>query len=249
MGIGSKQKVIWRRKISAVCWVWEQFDASQFLNFCHVRAGWGPLIVLLQENSISVNECWVSPTQNVVNSSQLLRINIHIDCKHFCNKLPVNHTFKFQQTHNITLGLTHFWSYVAIILINLSFMVLPISWRQISTLRWVCWGVNPWGTDLHLLYDFPRVLMWRCVVSFDAPSSSDSLIVLFCRFSSKTLSIFSISHNLGLPEHGKYLVFFLLQCWNVGTIVHTLTNGTLSFHFTYYSSLGSSFIIFYPVVL
>ena len=48
-----------------------------------------------------------------------------------------------------------------------------------------CWGVNSWGTDLQVLYDFPRVLIWRCTVSFDAPSSSDRLRVLFADFSTK----------------------------------------------------------------
>ena len=45
---------------------------------------------------------------------------------------------------------------------------------------------------------------------------SDSLWVHFCEFSSKTLSIFSISHNFGLPEHGKSLVFSstVLKHWN-----------------------------------
>ena len=45
------------------------------------------------------------------------------------------------------------------------------------------------------------------MVSFDGPSSSDSLRVLFCGVSSKTLRILSISHNLDLPEQGKSLVF------------------------------------------
>ena len=82
------------------------------------------------------------------------------------------------------------------LLINLSSMGLPTSWRHISTLLWACWG-----TDLQLLYDFPSVLIWWCMVTFDAPSSSDILLVLFFRFSSKTLHIFSISYYLGLPEH------------------------------------------------
>ena len=70
--------------------------------------------------------------------------------------------------------LTHFTSHVTI-LINLSSIGLSISWQQISTLCWACWGVNSWGTDLQFLYDFPSVLNWWCMVSFDAQSSSDSL--------------------------------------------------------------------------
>ena len=51
---------------------------------------------------------------------------------------------------------------------------------------------------------------------FYIPSTSASLRVLFCGFSSKTLSIFSISHKLGFPECGKSLVFSspVLKCWN-----------------------------------
>ena len=99
-----------------------------------------------------------------------------------------------------------FSSQVTVLLINLWFMEVPINWRQISTLRLACWGVNSWGTDLQLLYDFPSVLIWRCKVYFDAQSSSDSLRLLFCVFSSKILRILSISHNFDLPERGKSLV-------------------------------------------
>ena len=56
------------------------------------------------------------------------------------------------------------------------------------------------------------------MVSFDAPSSSVSLRVFICEFSSKTRHIFSISHNLGLLERGNSLVFSspALKRWNHG---------------------------------
>ena len=51
-------------------------------------------IIVLLENSLSVNYCWVSPSQNFMNSFHLLKIKIHIDCTPVWNKLPVNHTFR-----------------------------------------------------------------------------------------------------------------------------------------------------------
>ena len=54
----------------------------------------GSRIVVLQENSISVNKCWVSPSQNFMNSFQLLRTKFRIDCTPVWNRLPVNHTYK-----------------------------------------------------------------------------------------------------------------------------------------------------------
>ena len=42
MGKRSKQMVIWRWKMSAVYWVWYQFDSCQFLNYLMVdRVVWG----------------------------------------------------------------------------------------------------------------------------------------------------------------------------------------------------------------
>ncbi|KAJ9577324.1 hypothetical protein L9F63_006068, partial [Diploptera punctata] len=35
---------------------------------------------VLQENSSLINQCWVSPSQNFMDSFQLLRIKIWIDC-------------------------------------------------------------------------------------------------------------------------------------------------------------------------
>ena len=76
-----------------------------------------------------------------------------------------------------------------ILLINLSSMVLPVSWWQIYTLS--C--ANSWGTDLQLLYDFPSVLIWRCMASYNERSFSES------GFSSKTLSASCINFvNLSL---------------------------------------------------
>ena len=105
-----------------------------------------------------------------------------------------------------------FTSQVTILLINRSM-------DKISTLHWACWGVNSWRTDLKLMYDFPRVLIWQCMVSFDALNS-------FFGFSSKTLRIFSISYNLSLPEHAKSLVFSfpVLKCLNHRFITHSLIN-------------------------
>ena len=98
-----------------------------------------------------------------MNLFQLLRIKIHIDCTPIWNKLP--NTFKIspdqQHYFGAELILTGteplFWgvrvaviypfsSHVTILQINLSSMRLPISWWQISTLHWACWGVNSWGT-------------------------------------------------------------------------------------------------------
>ena len=58
------------------------------------------------------------------------------------------------------------WYVLAILPINLLSIVLPISWRQTSTLRWTCWGVNSWDTHLQLLYDFPSVLIWPYIYIF-----------------------------------------------------------------------------------
>ena len=116
-------------------------------------------------------------------------------------------------------------SHVTILLLNLLYMGLLISWRHISTLRWDCWGVNSWGTDRWVLYDFPSVLICWCMVYFDAPSSSDSLRILFYGFSSKTLCIFSISYNFVLPELGTSIVFYfpVLKRWNHRCATRTLT--------------------------
>ena len=68
-------------------------------------------------------------------------------------------------------------------------------------------------------------------------------------FSSTNLRIFSISHNFGLPERGKSLVFSspVLKRWNHPWA--TRSQHPFSFHFTYFSSRGSSFIILFAVVL
>ena len=61
--------------------------------------------------------------------------------------------------------------------------------------------------------------------NFDAPSSPNSLWVLFCGFSSKTLRVFSIFHNLDLPERGKSLVFSspAFKRWNQSCPTRLLT--------------------------
>ena len=177
---------------------------------------------------------------------------------------------KFHQTHNITLRPNRFFydnfdrlteteplfrgvrvavinpfsSHVTILLINLSFMGFSISWRQISTL---CWSVNSWDTDLQLLYDFPSILILQCMVSFDATSSSHGLWVLFCGSSSKTMGIFTILHNLELPESGKFLVFSYSFETLESSLRHTLTKDSFS-HFTYSSTRGSNCIILFTVV-
>ena len=72
-------------------------------NFCHgcsCRKGYR--ILLLQENSISVNKCWVSPSQNVMNWSQLFGIKIHIDCMSVWNELRCSHVQN--PTHGSRIG-------------------------------------------------------------------------------------------------------------------------------------------------
>ena len=90
-----------------------------------------------------------------------------------------------------------FSSHVTILQINLSSMGLSISWWKISTVRS---GVNSWGTDrpIHLLYDFPSVLLfWRCA------SSSDNLRVLFADFLPK-LCVYSQYSIGGSPGDVKW---------------------------------------------
>ena len=60
---------------------------------------------------------------------------------------------------------------------------------------------------------------------FYAPSTFDSLRILFCGSSSKILHTFSISHNLGLPERGKSLVFSspVWKLWNHHCATRSLT--------------------------
>ena len=76
---------------------------------------------------------------------------------------------------------THFSSHVTILLINLSSMGLPIGWRHIHSM------FEPVEVSIHdvQIYSvcmiYPGVLIWRCNVSFDVPSSSDSLRVLFLK--------------------------------------------------------------------
>ena len=55
-------------------------------------------------------ECWVSRSQNFINSFQLLRIKIRFEWTHILNKLPMNHTFKFNQTYDITFGRNRFFN-------------------------------------------------------------------------------------------------------------------------------------------
>ena len=71
----------------AVCFL----QIPEFLSWLFLCSIWSR-IVLLQENSISVNLCWVSPSQT--NSVHLLRMKIRIDCTPVWKNLPVNHTFK-----------------------------------------------------------------------------------------------------------------------------------------------------------
>ena len=128
-------------------------------------------------------------------------------------------------------------------------MGLTINWQQISIVCWACWGVNSWGTDLQLLYDFPSDLIWRWMVSFHVQSFFDSLRVLFCGFIPNS-AYTSILKNLDLLERGKSLVFFFPSVETLeSSLCHTLTNSTFSFHFTYSSSRGSNFILLFYVVL
>ena len=46
-------------------------------------------------------------------------------------------------------------------------------------------------TDLQLLYDFPSVLIWQCMLPFDAPRSSDSLRVLLLRIFFQNSCVYS----------------------------------------------------------
>ena len=172
-----------------------------------------------------------------MNSFQLLRIKIPIDCTPVWKKLPVNYTFKIHITHNITLGPNQFFNYdfgrltgteplfrgFRIAVIDSCFITCDNSPDK-SIIHGITGKLTTdihsmfnmlrcqfRSSDLQFLYDFPCFSIWRCMLSFDAPNSSDSLRILFCGFSSKPLRIFFISHNLGLPERGKCLVFFFFS--------------------------------------
>ena len=71
-----------------------------------------------------------------------------------------------------------------------------------STMRLLWCQFMRYGSTL--LYYFPRILIWRCMLSFDPPSSS------------KTLRMLAIAHNLDHPECGKSLLFSspVLKRWN-----------------------------------
>ena len=138
---------------------------------------------------------------------------------HVWNKLPVNHTFRIppdthyfgaesisfnydfrrlMRTEPLFRGvkvelIDPFLSHATILLINVSSIGLPLTWRQISTLRWACWDESLWGTDLQLLYGFPNVLIWRCMVSFDAPSSLTAYEYFFAHFLPKLCSFSNLS--------------------------------------------------------
>ena len=106
-----------------------------------------------------------------MNSFQLLRIKILCSTLVW-NKLPVNHTFKippdtqhyfgaepilFDNDSDRLTGTEPMFRGVKVavkdpfsshvtILLNVSFVGLPIIRQLISTLRLVCWGVNSWAT-------------------------------------------------------------------------------------------------------
>ena len=85
--------------------------------------------------------------------------------------------------------------------------------------------------EVQLLHDFPSVLIWRCMVSFDAPSSSESLRIFFCEFSSNSAHILNIP-NLGRPERDKSLVFSspVLKRWNLCCATRSLTTPRSTLH-------------------
>ena len=166
--------------------VGQQFDSSQLLNFCQGCAcSMGSCIVLLQENSLFwlINagflhlkiswtrcSCWEWRSTSTA--------------RPFGTNTQWITPSKFHQTHNITLGpffkwwlwwvdgdranvsrrmgcgnrptFHHMWQFL---LIDLSSMGLPISWRQNNTLHWDCWCVSYRGTDQQFLYGFPKVLI------------------------------------------------------------------------------------------
>ena len=184
-----------------------------------------------------------------MNSVQLLRINVRV----VWNKLPAVTPSNSTRLTTLPLGRTDFFNDnfgtltgteplfrgVRVAVIDPFFITCDNSrdkyfiqgitdnlTADIPTLHWACWGVNSWGTDLQLLYDFPRVLSWRCIEYFDASSSWVILRILFCGFSSKILRIFSISHNLDLPERGKSLEFTspVLKLRNHRCTTHSLIN-------------------------
>ena len=107
----------------------------------------------------------------------------------------------------VIYGIPIFHSHVPILLINLSSMGLPINWWQISNstlylLR--CQFMRDRSTADVLFFKYHNLVIYGifwCVTFFWKPTST------FCRFSSKTLRLYLISHNLGLSEHGKSLVF------------------------------------------
>ena len=157
-----------------------------------------------------------------MNSFQLLRIKIHIECTLVWNKLPVNHTFKIppdtqhyfgaEPIFNVDFGrLTGseptFRGVRVVVIDQFSItwdcspdksIIHGITDKPTTDIhsRWVCWGVYSWGTDLQLLHDFPSVLIWWCMLSIDAPNPSDSLWVpyFFVDFPPK-LCIYSHYHN------------------------------------------------------
>ena len=161
-------------------------------------------------------------------------LNVHIDVRPFGTNSKWIRPSTFHQIHSITLGPNRFFlnddfgkltgteqlfRSVRGLVIDPFFITCYNSDKSI--IHWITDKLTgnihstldlltcqSWGTDLQLLYDFPSVLIWQCMVSFDAQSSSDNLQVLFCGFSSETLHILSISVNLVFQNVVN------LQCWN-----------------------------------
>ena len=148
----------------------------------------------------------------------VLRIKIRIDFTSIWNKRPVDFTCKIPpDTHyfgaepnfinddfgrltgtepffrGVRVGVINpFSSQMTILLINLSSIGLPISWQQIYTLRWACWGVNSRDTDLQSLYDFPSVLIWWCMyllIHQVLLIAYEYLLWIFCQNSEYILNI------------------------------------------------------------
>ena len=163
-----------------------------------------------------------------MNSFQL-RIKIHIDCTPVWYKLPVNHILKISPDTQHYFGVEP--NFLTMILADWLFRGVRVTvidpffiTCNNSPDKYIIHRItDKLTTDIHSMWNLLRCQFMRYRSTAFVWFSKSLYLAMygifwftkffwqptstFCGFSSKTVRIFSIFHNLGLPECGKSLVF------------------------------------------
>ena len=178
-----------------------------------------------------------------MNSFHLLRIKIRMNFTPVWNKLLLNHTFKIPPTQHFfgaeqiyfndnfdkqtgTKLLLRGVGFAVIDPFSITFHNSPdkyIIHRIADKLTIYPLYVELVEVSIHevQIYSFCMIFhmsIWRCMVSFDASSSADSLRVHFADFLPE-LSVYSQYPIIQVFQDVVNPQCFLLQCFNIGNIV------------------------------